>query len=317
MAYQDAWVRGEVRFRGDRECARRYDAIKSVVSMYQRPITVWDLGANLGYFGSRLSEEYGVISVMVEPRIDLVKICEANAIPTTIALTHRLSVQDLKELAASECPEIVLALNVLHHFDDWHGALDAVLGLGEQVIIETPGRGDTGSVNYDASQKLLNTIEAMSPDLIEQSPSHVTPGVMRPMYLLKRQKFRVTRGYCYGGRVRVRGPHPVRPHQIHSTLEIKTVEYVSGETRPWVPGMNLWNWVQLGGSYPTREMVQHSVIDAAKGITNHGDLRPWNLILQGRNVQVIDAGHRQSVDDARGLAETLAWIAHPDLAYVA
>jgi hypothetical protein len=32
-------------------------------------------------------------------------------------------------------------------------------------------------------------------------------------------------------------------------------------------------------------------------------------------VQVIDHGHRKSVDDAKGLRETVAWIAEPEGAY--
>ncbi len=316
MAYQDTWIRGSARAGGDRECARRYEAIRSVVNPFTRQITVWDLGANLGYFGCRLAEEFGSVSVMVEPRPCLATACEANDMATTIALSHRLTVRDIEELAASECPDLVLALNVLHHFDDWAGALEAVLDLGERVIIETPGKGDTGSANYEASQKILDYLNDVGPDLIGQSASHVTPGVMRPMYLIERDKTGVSRGYAYGARVRPRGAHPARPHRIKSTNEAKTIAYEDGETRAWVPGMNLWNWLQLGGSYPSRQMVHRAVIEAAKGLSDHGDLRPWNMILQGHSVQVIDGGHRKSVDDAKGLQDTMAWIVHPESAYV-
>lgn len=316
MAYQPEWVRGVEKATGDRDCAERYEAIAPICWAYKRAFTVWDLGASLGYFGHRLAYDTGAFSVMVDSRPALVDVCEVNAFRTTMALTRRLTVEDLRELAASECPDVVLALNVLHHFEDWRGALEAVLALGEEVLIETPGRGDTGSANYAESQKLLDAIEALSPELIAEHPSHVTAGVKRPMYRLVTRKPCVTRGYAYGGRVRPRGPHPVRPHVIASTHDEKTIHYLTGESRSWAPGMNLWNWLQLGGSYPSRSSVQAAVQKAASEVQSHGDLRPWNFILRGRSVEVIDGGHRQSVDDATGVRDTVAWIARPELAYV-
>ena len=59
MAYQDRYVRGGTTAAGDRACVARYDLIRSVVADYRRPLTIWDLGANLGYFGCRLAEAIG------------------------------------------------------------------------------------------------------------------------------------------------------------------------------------------------------------------------------------------------------------------
>lgn len=317
MAYQDAWIGRDVAVRGERSCADRYELIKPVVAAYRRQVTLWDLGANMGYFGCRFADEHGAISIMVDSRPGLVSICRANGLPTTVAMTHRLSVADLRELAASECPDVVLALNVIHHFEDWRGALEAVCQLGETVIIETPGRGDRWSANYANSQLLLDAIEALEPDMLGETPSHVTPGVMRPIYCLRTNKAAVTSGYCYRDRVRARGPHPVRAHRIESSRDDKRIVYRDGEDRPWYPGLNLWNWLQLGGSYPAAKAVCRSVSAAADGLKSpHGDLRPWNMILQGQAVQLIDSGHRNSVADTQGLALTLDWIMDPKQAYV-
>jgi len=316
MAYQDRWVRGAVQAQGDRACEARYDLIRSVVSQYGRQITLWDLGANLGYFGCRLADEYGAVAVMVEPRAELVKVCRQNAIPTTVAMTHRMSARDLSELAASEHADVVLALNVLHHMDDWMEALEAVLGLGQDVLVETPGRNDTGSANYARTQAILDTIEALDGSIIGWSDSHVTAGVKRPVYLFRNKKPSVTAGYAYRSLVRERGPHPPRPHHIISNYVEKSVRFADGEYRPWVPGVNLWNWLQMGGSYPDRADVKRMVQQAADRLeAPHGDFKPWNMILQGQSVQAIDHGHRRSVDDAHGVAHTLACIDRPDLAY--
>lgn len=316
MAYQDRWVRGQTT-PGDRACADRYAIVRDVVAPFTRPITVWDLGANLGYFGCRLADEFGAVAVMVEQRPALVDVCRANAIPTTIAMTAALSLTDLQEIAASEHADVVLALNVLHHMSDPVSALDAVLAIGETTIIETPGRGDTGSASYAGSQRLLDAIEALAPEQIGTAPSHVTPGVQRTIYRVTRPKACVTRGYAYGGRVRARGAYPARSHAIVSTHHAKTVTFAGEASRDWVPGMNLWNWLQLGGTWPDRGTVQHAVRASAEALTDpHGDLKPWNIVLQGAAVAIIDGGHRQSVPDSQGLRDTLAWIAHPGLAHV-
>jgi len=316
MAYQDRWVRGAIQTPGDRACESRYALVRAVVAEYRRPVTLWDLGANLGYFGCRLAEEFGAVSVMVESRPELVDVCRENAIQTTVAMTHRLSGQDLYELAASEHADVVLALNVLHHMDDWHVALHSVLALGQDVVIETPGRGDTGSANYARSQAILDELGGLDGTVIGWSVSHVTPGVTRPVYRFSRPKSHVRAGYAYRGKVRARGPHPPRAHEIVSTPDTKTVRFDDGEFRPWVPGINLWNWLQLGGSYPDRATVRRLVSEAGAELSSpHGDFKPWNLILQGQSVHVIDHGHRKSVDDADGVRSTLAWVDRPELAY--
>jgi hypothetical protein len=316
MAYQDCWVRGENTKPGDRACADRYALLKPVVEAYHRQVTVWDIGANLGYFGHRLAEEFGAVSVMIDQSPGLAAVCRANDLPTTIAMQHALSAEDLAELAASEHADIVLALNVLHHMKDWRQALPAILSLGETIIIETPGPGDVNSAHYAESQLLIEALMELQPALVlGWSPSHVTPGVDRPMFLFRNVKPTLSASYAYIGRVRERGPHPVRQHCIESTATDKWIHYSSGESRAWAPGMNLWNWLQMGGCYPDRAIVQRAAVAAAQGLdTQHGDFRPWNLILQGQGLQVIDHGHRHN-NDADGLRETLAWIADPGLAH--
>lgn len=316
MAYQERWLHGATVETGDRTCADRYEFLRPVLATYQRPFTAWDIGANLGYFGCRIASEFDAVSIMVDARPVLAHVCRENAIPTTIAMTHRLTADDLSELAASEHADVVLALNVLHHMPDWRKALPAILALGEHVIIETPGRDDVNSAHYAESQAILDALSRYELELLGTSPSHVTPGVQRPMFLFRRPKRCVTASYAYIGRVRARGPHPVRSHTIQSTLTDKLIHYDGVLSREWHHGINLWNWLQMGGSYPDRQTVQQAAIAAAEDLSEpHGDLKPWNLILQGHAMQVIDGGHRRSVDDARGLADTIAWIEKPELAY--
>lgn len=320
MAYQDHWVRGQVLEHGDRECETRYTLIRSVVASYQRPVTIWDIGANLGYFGHRLAAEFpSSVVVMAESRPVLTDVCRENALPNVIALTVQLDVADLLELSRCERPDVVLALNVLHHFGpDAEVALDCLRPLGGDLIIETPGRGDIRSAEYSAALNLLTRLES-DPQavLIGTAASHVTPGIDRPIFRLTHPSEPVVAGYVYGARVRSRGAHPPRAHVFDVTETNRQICYADGEARTFVPGMNLWNWLQLGGSYPSKTAIASAVQSAYEALPDtHGDFRPWNLILQGDCVVPIDAGHRRSCADAHGLRETLAWIDRPELAYV-
>lgn len=313
MPYQDCWVRGATAARGERACESRYALIReAVVEGFDRPITVLDIGANLGYFGCRLADEFGAVAVMIEGRAELVESCRANALPTTIALKRKVSVQDLRELAASEHFDVVLALNVLHHFQDSLGALAAVLDMGTHVIIETPSRDDVKACGQRSHGVLLDAVDALNPDILGYTSSHVTKGAVRPLYRLQREKQALTSGYAY--RSRLGGNPAVRPHIIDATLSQKTIMYASGEERDWYPGMNLWNFCQLGGIYPDREAIVSQVIKACEHI-EHGDIRPWNFILQGAQVVPIDTAHRTRHSDEASLEETLAWIRDPEIAY--
>jgi hypothetical protein len=310
MAYQDTWIDGATVSSGDRSCADRYAVVREVVARYQRPVTVWDLGANRGYFGLRLASEFPeAVVVMVDVRPDLAESCRANGLRNVVAMTHRLSVEDVRQLSRCVHADVVLALNVLHHMEDTVAAYDAVSWMGRDIVVETPGRGDVNSAHFQGSQRLLDRIEADNPKTIATFPSHVTAGVQRPLLHLVRDKTALKHGYVYGERVRPRGPHRARPHVITCDDASKTITYEDGEARDWHQGVNLWNWLQLGGSYPSRARVAELVRDAFAHMPHpHGDFRPWNVILQGDQVQVIDAGHRRSVADTDGLADTLARI---------
>jgi hypothetical protein len=249
---------------------------------------------------------------MVDNRPELVGVCKENSIPTTIAMMRKLSVRDLEELAASEHFDIVLVLNLLHHFKDWRSALKAVLSLGEQIIIETPSRDDRGACRSHVSGHILDVLEDGKPELLGYAESHVTPGVRRPIYRFRYVKPSLKASYAY--RDRLWGKSRIRSNRIESATQSKRIVFADGESRDWVAGMNLWNWCQMGGSYPSKS----TVIDAVSSTVSsyHGDLRPWNFILQGENCVPIDTMHRSSHTGKKALKETIGWIKKPKTAYL-
>ena len=65
MKYQDSWD-GKVIEAGKRECASRYEIVKSVCSELKQPFSVCDIGANMNYFGIRLIEDFDCLVMSFE-----------------------------------------------------------------------------------------------------------------------------------------------------------------------------------------------------------------------------------------------------------
>ena len=169
-SYQDIYVNGNILLRGyGPDCNSRYQAIKKVLDLYRRPIVLLDIGAAEGYFSLRIAHEYDARAVMIghpEYRGDfLQRLCLANTeVPAVFLLSRQFSAHDLTVLAEREHFDVVLALNIIHNLgDDWQEAFDAILQLGDNVIIETPPNEDTGAFG----QTILASINAR----IDQMPS--------------------------------------------------------------------------------------------------------------------------------------------------
>lgn len=161
--YQDVIVNDTVVAKGNGpDCATRYEAMRLVLDSLERPFTVLDIGAAEGYFSFRIAKDYGACVVMVgDPNYRenlLEKLCIVNEdLDRVILLSKKISGEELTELSKREHFDVVLALNVLHHFnEDWQEAFDAVLQLGDQVILESPPNGDSGA----CGQSLIEPINA-------------------------------------------------------------------------------------------------------------------------------------------------------------
>lgn len=145
--YQDIIVNNEVLTRGvGPDCLSRYEAIKSVLNKYQRPIKVLDIGASNGYFSLRIAHDFESLCVMADVSDRLLSICKLNnEVDGLIYLKNALSLEDLTILNEREHFDVVLALNVVHHMSPCKEILDILFELGDTVIIETPPANDTRS----------------------------------------------------------------------------------------------------------------------------------------------------------------------------
>ncbi len=283
MPYQDTWVRGSLAQRGQRQCASRYGAIRCVLDGYSRRITVLDIGASEGYFSFRIGQDYDAVCVMVEGGTRLLPLCERNDAPRTILLQHHVTASELEQLATCEHFDVVLALNVLHHFVDWRRAAGAVLQLGDNVIIETPSPDDTGACNQAAVSGIHAFFKQRAGRLLTTTPSHVSDA-QRPLWLFERPKSTISRAY-----LDVAATVPLGPVSITSTPHDKRVHFErKGQEREWLAGINLRTYQLLGGIYPSGQAVAKLVRRTTLPEVPHGDIQPWNFILDGEAVHLID-----------------------------
>lgn len=298
VQYQESWVKGRSVADGQRGCGDRYELIAPFFNNYKRKFSVFDLGANLGYFSFRIAEDFDAVCTMADNRPELLNLCRANQ-SNVNWLNTRLNAHDLAKLAECEQFDVVLALAVLHHFrQDWKIALEALRSLGQWVIIEVPARADGDTLNPEIHAALYDYVLSEG-ELIGYIPSH-TSGEPRPIVLMKGHPPQITKKYLGAQSKDPRiefqmdfETSQIRIHHLDASNRI--------ETRDYFAGLNLWTFHQLNGVYP--ENVDELFIRCNAGMSaKHDDLRVWNYILSGKELFPIDIGNKAFDNDPNNTA---------------
>ena len=282
--YQPIWCKGRVNdyYKFQRDCDDRYRVILDLAKRFNRPFSVLDIGSNYGYFPVRLMEDTEAVCVLIDDK-EVVPVLKENLmLDRSVVIKRKVTAKELESLARSESFDVVLALSVLHHFDDPERAYKAIRNLGWWSVFEVPGEDDVGAAYPEKHQAIL--------DLFHVEPSghfdsHVSE-CMRPYFVLENQPHleeqsidaadRDAPGYTnYHLRVDFDGAYFGKSQQ--------QVPDEMTETRPFVPGMNLYNFIRLGGGWPTNELIELEV-EQYKGLP---DFQPWNFIV-GRGITPID-----------------------------
>ncbi|BAQ18323.1 class I SAM-dependent methyltransferase [Methyloceanibacter caenitepidi] len=290
MRYQETWIGGPTGEPFQRECASRYAPIHAELERYSRPFTVFDFGANLGYFSFRIASDFPHATVVaVDNRAELPKLAKANGLQNVVVLSRRMTGADLAKLAQCEVFDVVLALNVLHHMPDWRVALDAFKDMARAIIVETPGPGDKGALERGNHKDIQDAVK--SGIEVRRTGSHVTAGAERIMYRVDGTDRKTIAMQTVDAPER--GAPEVRAQVTLSDSEAR-IWFARGEERPFVPGINLWNAVKLGMAWPTdaQERVRTEVSRLGNGGRWHDDLRPWNFVLAGNRAVAIDIGNK-------------------------
>lgn len=274
----------------------RYEAIKKLLKKYKRPFTFMELWAQQGDLSFSVAQKYkNSVCVMTESAQSdlLVQRCKTQAaLSNVIALNIDLSIEDLISLGECEHIDVVMVPN-LHRFkDEWKKAFDAALTLGDHIIIEAQFN----------DQKLAEKVEAYC--LKHGGECLETPPAELSKYTGKLYLFSMNKKYILRRRWKYSKECNLGEYTIKSSFEEKKL--IKEKKRPeghsvteWHPGINLFTFKKLNGSYPSKELIRSLLLPLGK--IDHNDLRIFNIIIQGTQIVPIDCNENGRKNTAKQL----------------
>ena len=293
--YNDIRIKGKTLSLGYRNSEKRYAEIFKFCKKFNRPISVLDLGAAEGYFTFRLAEDFPGVFVAVEsnPERKLLELCKKNNDHKVLLLNKQMNLKNLKNIKEVQHFDIVLALNIIHHFDEpFQDVLEALISMSSFCFLEHPNSLENESTKN--SQRLKTDkldLEKFKPVLLNKNPSGLgnplNQKLERNLWLLQNtQSKTIDRGWR-GASKYTEEFGPGNQIIIKSNFDEINVNYgLRDEKRNWIQGIDLRTFLEYNGVYPTNEKIIN-IIDNLK-IENAKDLGPHNLILNGECLFLID-----------------------------
>ena len=293
--YNDIRINGKTLSLGYRNSEKRYSEIFKFCKKFNRPISVLDLGAAEGYFTFRLAEDFDGVFVAVEsnPERKLLELCKKNNDHKVLLLNKQMNLKNLKNIKEVQHFDIVLALNIIHHFDEpFQDVLETLVSMSSFCFLEHPNSLENESTKN--SQRLDTEkldLEKFKPILLNKNPSglgnSLNKKLERNLWLLQNtQSKTIDRGWR-GASKYTEEFGPGNQISIKSNFNEINVDYgLRDEKRNWIQGIDLRTFLEYDGVYPTNEKIIN-LIDNLK-IEYAKDLGPHNLILNGERLFLID-----------------------------
>ena len=293
--YNDVRIKGQTISSGYRESEDRYKEIFKFCKKFNRPISVLDLGAAEGYFTFRLSEDFSGVFIAVESdsQRNLLDTCKKNNNRNILLLEKQMNLKSLKNLKEVQHFDIVLALNIVHHFDEpFQDVIDTLVSMSSFCFFEHPNILENSATKN--SHRLKNeklNLEKFEPQLLNKNESGLGDSankkLQRNMWLLKNTKSKTIDRPWRGTQKYHDEFGPDTQIDIKSNFDEIVIDYsLRNESRPWIQGIDLRTFLENNGVYPTNDDVLN-LIDDMK-VEDARDLGPHNLILNGHELFAID-----------------------------
>ncbi|MGA2332490.1 MAG: hypothetical protein ABSG75_12080 [Syntrophales bacterium] len=274
----------------------RYNIIQKVLNKYSRPFDILDIGASQGYYSFRAAHDYDCVCVMIEgdnqeyPMVgkQLLDLCKANdSLENIILLNKHVIPEDLQKLSECEYFDVVLALNIIHWLGSrWKEVTDAILDLGNNIIIETPPQEDSASQEANFIRKSIEEyLVFRNAKILGKAPRHTSDGKMSTIYLIESEKTKIERK-CWVHRKNVDDHHTIVSSYKLKTIIKKPPRVSDLQVDDWKPGINLVTFLMYCGAYPSREKIKAAIERIQDN--DHNDWTVNNMILQGNKLTLID-----------------------------
>ena len=293
--YNDIRIKGKTISTGYRNSEERYEEIFKFCKQFNRPISVLDLGAAEGYFTFRLAEDFSGVFIAVEsnPERKLLELCVKNNNHKVLLLDKQMNLKNLKNLKEVQHFDIILALNIIHHFDEpFQEVLDTLVSMSSFCFMEHPNPLENNSTkNSQRLEKEKLELDSFEPVLLNKNESGLgnrfNQKLERNLWLLKNtQSKTIDRGWRGASKYNEEFG-PGNHISIKSNFDNIDVDYgLRDEKRTWIQGIDLRTFLENNGVYPTNDEVL-GLINNLK-IDNAKDLGPHNLILNGEGLFPID-----------------------------
>ena len=293
--YNDIRIKGKIISSGYRNSEKRYNEIFKFCKKFNRPISVLDLGAAEGYFTFRLAEDFSGVFIAVEsnPERKLLELCTKNDNRKVLLLDKQMNLKNLKNLKEVQHFDVVLALNIIHHFDEpFQDVLDTLVSMSSFCFMEHPNPLENDSTkNSQRLEKEKLKLDSFEPILLNKNESGIgnsfNQKLERNLWLLKNtQSKTIDRGWRGAGKYDEQFG-PGNHISIKSNFDKIDIDYgLRDENRTWIQGIDLRTFLENNGVYPTNDEIINLIDDLE--IENARDLGPHNLILNGARLFVID-----------------------------
>jgi len=208
-------------------------------------------------------------------------------------LDKQMNLKNLKNLKEVQHFDIVLALNIIHHFDEpFQDVLDTLVSMSSFCFMEHPNPlEDDSTKNSQRLEKEKLKLDSFEPVLLNKNESGLgnllNQKLERNLWLLKNtQSKTIDRGWR-GASKYDEEFGPGNHISVKSNFDTIDVDYgLRDEKRTWIQGIDLRTFLENNGVYPTNDEVLN-LINNLK-IDNAKDLGPHNLILNGEGLFPID-----------------------------
>ena len=279
---------------------KRYQHIQSELNRFKRPFTLLDLGASQGYYSFKAAHDYDCVCVMIEGNnpsypmtgTQLHELCKLNTdLDNIILLQKPLNIPDMQRLSECEHFDVVLVFNIIHWLGtEWRKAVDAIINMGDHVIIETPPQETIKSADENHKrQAVMDYLVSKGAQVIGQVKRHTT-NVQSNIYLIEHKKEYLERRTWLKPIMKGKTHKLISSHdekKLYKKCDVPANHYMTSD---WLPGINLITFKMYDGSWPTAQMLIEQMDHMSKQTKykQHTDWMPNNFIVQGNKLEMID-----------------------------